>query len=110
MELGEGERRGERIVGKIGERNSRNCYNCGKVGHIAKDCRVKAQRGDDAGRSSKSLKKDLQDIECFNCHKKGHYSSNCPRNAFFCTEKNKEGEKTGKPEKDGIGGSGAGRD
>jgi len=72
---------------------SRSCHYCGKLGHIAKNCRARVPKSGEQVTTTKPMsvakqaKKDLREVECFNCHQKGHYSSNCPRNALFCMER-----------------------
>lgn len=49
------------------ERN-RNCFKCGKVGYMMKDCRTVTQISD---KSKKTFG------PCFNCGKKGHRAVDC---------------------------------
>ena len=76
----------------------KKCQTCGKLGHLATDCRRNSSRPQETsevkplGNRPERGKKDLKDIECFNCHKKGHYSSNCPARekpatGMFCMER-----------------------
>ena len=41
---------------------SDGCFKCGRMGHVARDCKVK----------------DNKDVECYSCHEKGHFSNQCP--------------------------------
>ena len=71
---------------------SRRCLRCGKIGHVAKDCRVDLSKSLVKGqgkevppaRSGEKYKKERKEIECFNCGKKGHIAMHCPSKSLFC--------------------------
>jgi len=65
--------RSERIVKpEIG----RQCFNCGKTGHLARDCEVvqKCTRCGKVGHNSRNCELTQR---CFNCGKVGHSTRNC---------------------------------
>ena len=79
-------------IGAIGTTQGRGCFKCGKVGHMARDCRVKpggnaggqrhgaggkaqgAQGGTGGGQGQGRRDKNM---ECFYCNKKGHMKKEC---------------------------------
>ena len=53
-------------IDKINGKETRKCYNCQTIGHLAKDCR-KAKRD----------KTEKKDMACNYCQKKGHFEREC---------------------------------
>jgi len=43
------------------------CFNCGKMGHIARNCRAPSRNKDN----------NRREVTCYNCGKEGHYASKC---------------------------------
>ena len=54
------------------------CFNCGKLGHMAKDCRSKSQTGNRQSDSG-SPQAEVKPIVCFTCKEVGHKSNQCPK-------------------------------
>eukprot|EP00794_Sanderia_malayensis_P006369 gene6369-7101_t len=51
--------------------SGRNCFNCGELGHIARNC------------PKKRVSNEPKDVTCFRCHRQGHLSPNCPNKGEF---------------------------
>ena len=66
------------------QRKPLTCFKCGKVGHIAPNCRS-------TGGNTRP-KKDLSEITCFLCKKKGHYANKCPLSKKNKNEEGNEAE------------------
>ena len=66
----------------------RQCYACGKPGHLAKDCLQKSVWGvqPKAEPGTRDTKQgDREGVRCFRCHQKGHFANRCPSQpALLC--------------------------
>jgi hypothetical protein len=55
------------------------CRNCGKIGHKAAECRLKAVDGSDEVGGKGKTSSDKSNVMCYNCGEKSHYSNKCTK-------------------------------
>ena len=55
------------------------CYKCGKLGHVANNCRIGRSYGTQNKRYNNSTgqKQKTGQFKCYKCGKYGHYARNC---------------------------------
>ena len=51
-----------------GGRETRKCYNCNRIGHLAKDCRKPKKKKEERSKNSR---------RCYNCNAPGHLAKDC---------------------------------
>ena len=85
-------------IGKFGDKK---CYQCNKLGHYARDCRVKlgnnqpVQDKINRGPGQNNQKKDTKDLQCFYCNKKGHLRADCYKRKRDESNRNKKSDRKG---------------
>ena len=76
-------------------RETRECYRCGKKGHIKRDCRSTSHK-----RAGLAPKKNRNSLDCSFCKRKGHQESKCltkhpEKTPIWLQRKNKDSEIAG---------------
>ena len=86
-------RGGEKQASSTGPKR---CHSCGRVGHLAHECRNRGARSGGARNPRlEQQRQERHEVVCYNCGQKGHISTRCPTNALFCGEKRGHSQERG---------------
>ncbi|GJU74836.1 putative reverse transcriptase domain-containing protein [Tanacetum coccineum] len=55
------------------------CNNCKRVGHLARDCRIRPANNNNNNNNRNNNNNNQQGNGCFECGAQGHFKRNCPR-------------------------------
>nr|GEV95340.1 putative reverse transcriptase domain-containing protein [Tanacetum cinerariifolium] len=58
---------------------AQKCTNCKKIGHSARDCKVRSAATNNNNNNQRAQGKNPRGITCFECGVQGHFRSDCPK-------------------------------